>query len=132
MKPDGPTAAIVAALRQIGASVEYHTGSPGSPDLIIGYKGRMWFVEVKDPSKPHGVCGCTHTDVRECGEATSEQGGSGFVCYCKGHTVPAGERKVWHRQLAWHENWQGPPVIVWTSVEQAIETITKETKRYAL
>lgn len=121
MKPDSPTAAIVAALRHIGASVEHHEGSPGSPDLVVGYRGRMWLAEVKAIDKQSGVCGCNSSEARECRGRSS----AATRCACKGHTAPAGERRVWHRQLAWHEAWQGPRVCVWTSVEQALSGVTK-------
>lgn len=124
MKPDSPTHFIVAALRQLGASVEHHEGSPGSPDLIIGYKGRMFFAEVKAPGKEHGVCGCTGTLANGCG-------GPGRRCNCMGHPSnsfasprpPNRERKVYHRQLAWHESWAGPSVRIWTTVEQAVREV---------
>lgn len=121
LKPDSPTSSIVAALRQAGASVEHHEGSAGSPDLVWGYRGRMGFAEVKVPGKEHGVCGCDSTQANRCiGRDWSHVGSR---CTCKGHTAPAGERKIWHRQLAWHEAWQGAPVSVWTTVEEALATV---------
>lgn len=118
MKPDSPTAAIVAALRKAGASVEHHEGSAGSPDLIWGFRGRMGLAEIKAPGKEHGVCGCDAVRSSAC-----RCRGLDEFCACKGHTAPAGERKVWHRQLAWHEAWKGPKVNVWTTVEQALAEV---------
>ena len=44
---------IVAALRQIGASVQaLHSVGSGCPDLAAGYRGANYFLEVKDGSKP--------------------------------------------------------------------------------
>lgn len=50
---DGNHAAIVAALRGIGCSV-YDASRVGRsfPDLVCGYKGKTFLVEVKDGTKP--------------------------------------------------------------------------------
>ena len=37
---------IVKALRQVGASVEYLTGT-GIPDLLVGYRGVTYLIEIK-------------------------------------------------------------------------------------
>jgi hypothetical protein len=50
---DGNQPAIVAALRAVGASVATcHAVGKGFPDLAVGYEGRNWFLEIKDPSQP--------------------------------------------------------------------------------
>ena len=52
-KVDANQAAIVAVLRQVGASVQpLHAVGGGVPDLLVGYRGRNWLVEVKDGEKP--------------------------------------------------------------------------------
>lgn len=124
MKPDSPTAAIVAALRQLGVSVEYHAGSAGAPDLIWGYRGRMGLAEVKAPGKEHGVCGCTSTDPTKC-LVDRFTGTLNLACGCKGHDVYSGygERRVYHRQLLWHSRWSGPPIRIWTSPDQAVKEV---------
>jgi hypothetical protein len=86
-KPDSTRAAIVAALRAAGASVVDHEGRKGEPDLVVGYRGRMWFVELKTPGKGNA------------------------------------ERTTWHAQLTFAGAWQGPRVLVWTTVEQALRDI---------
>lgn len=44
---------IVAALRAAGASVTpCHAVGQGYPDLTVGYRGKTYLIEVKDPSKP--------------------------------------------------------------------------------
>lgn len=53
IKSDAPTKAIVAALREVGASVAYIVSRPGSgcsglPDLLVGFLGRNFLLEVKD------------------------------------------------------------------------------------
>ncbi len=52
-KSDGPTKRIVAALKEVGASVEYirsraGRGKSGLPDLLVGIFGRNFLLEVKD------------------------------------------------------------------------------------
>ena len=46
---DRNQAEIVAALRQIGATVQpLHSVGEGCPDLLVGYRGQNWLIEVKD------------------------------------------------------------------------------------
>lgn len=52
MKSDAPTKRIVAALREVGASVAYILSRPGRgqaglPDLLVGFGGRNYLLEVK-------------------------------------------------------------------------------------
>lgn len=52
-RTDGNHAEIVAALKQIGASVlDIHDIGGGAPDLLIGYRGMNLLLEVKDGDKP--------------------------------------------------------------------------------
>lgn len=52
-KVDANQPAIVAALREIGATVQpLHTVGQGCPDLLVGYQGKTLLMEVKDGSKP--------------------------------------------------------------------------------
>lgn len=49
-KPDSNQAAIVAALRAAGAVVELITSASrraGIPDLLVGFRGRNYLLEVK-------------------------------------------------------------------------------------
>ena len=125
-KPDANRAAIVAALKAAGASVVDLQGRPGTPDVAWGYRGRMGLAEIKVPGKEHGVCGCSSTDPAKC-LADRFTNADGFNCGCKGHVGTGNaERTVWHRQLAWHEAWKGPPVAVWTTAEEALLTIRAE------
>ena len=42
---------IVRALREMGASVQHlHTVGRGCPDLLVGFRGRNYLLEVKTPS----------------------------------------------------------------------------------
>ena len=48
-KVDRNQSEIVAALRQAGATVQpLHSVGQGCPDLLVGYRGRNWLLEVKD------------------------------------------------------------------------------------
>lgn len=45
---DANQPAIVQALRAIGASVQHlHTVGDGCPDILVGYKGRTYVMEIK-------------------------------------------------------------------------------------
>ncbi len=47
---------IVLALRESGASVaETHEMSRGFPDLVVGYNGENYFIEIKNPRSGHGI-----------------------------------------------------------------------------
>jgi len=46
---------IVHALRALGASVQpLHAVGGGCPDLLVGFRGRNFLLEVKNPDKPKG------------------------------------------------------------------------------
>jgi Holliday junction resolvase len=51
-KVDANQAEIVKALRQVGASVQSlaSTGK-GCPDLLVGFRGVNWLLEIKDGQK---------------------------------------------------------------------------------
>jgi hypothetical protein len=114
--PDSTRAAIVAAIRAAGGSWVDHEGRKGEPDGVVGYRGRMWWVEIKAPGKESGVCGCDAVTVESCTRCNAT------ITDCRGHLRFGGnaERKTWHTQLAFAESWQGGKVLVWTSVEQAL------------
>ena len=47
--------AIVQALRKIGACViDLSAAGRGVMDLLVCYRGRVWMVEIKNPTKPKG------------------------------------------------------------------------------
>jgi hypothetical protein len=51
-KVDGNQAAVVAALRAVGATVQSLASvGGGCPDLLVGYRGRTYLLEVKDGAK---------------------------------------------------------------------------------
>lgn len=49
---DGNQPAIVKALRGIGASVLHLHQIHNAFDLLVGYRGRTFLLEVKDPAQP--------------------------------------------------------------------------------
>lgn len=52
-RTDANQSAIIAALRQIGASVaDTSAVGGGFPDLVAGFRGRTWLLECKDGAKP--------------------------------------------------------------------------------
>jgi hypothetical protein len=51
-KVDANQADITAQLRRVGASVQpIHTLGKGVPDLLVGYRGQNFILEVKDGAK---------------------------------------------------------------------------------
>lgn len=52
-KVDRNQSEIVAALRDVGATVQpLHSVGAGCPDLLVGYRGRNFLIEVKDWQAP--------------------------------------------------------------------------------
>ena len=52
-RTDGNQAEIVKGLRKRGASVQpLHAVGKGCPDLLVGYRGQNYLMEIKDPTKP--------------------------------------------------------------------------------
>ena len=51
-RTDQNQASIVSAFRQRGATVQpLHTIGAGCPDLLVGWRGQNYLIEVKDGSK---------------------------------------------------------------------------------
>ena len=49
---DANAPAIVTALRAAGATVRVIVQGTGLPDLLVGYEGKTFLLEVKDGKKP--------------------------------------------------------------------------------
>ena len=43
---------IVKSLRALGATVRFLSQGEGIPDLLVGFKGKTFLLEVKDGEKP--------------------------------------------------------------------------------
>jgi len=51
-KVDSNQTRVVKALRELGATVQHlHAVGRGCPDLLVGYKGSNYLLEVKDGEK---------------------------------------------------------------------------------
>lgn len=62
-KRDANEPAIVKALQQVGACV-VKLNDPGCPDLLVGYRGATYLLEVKLPAGPRG--GTTDRTLTDC------------------------------------------------------------------
>lgn len=52
-RTDRNQAEIVAQLRKMGCMVQpLHMVGKGCPDILVGYKGRNFLFEIKDPKQP--------------------------------------------------------------------------------
>ncbi len=59
-RTDGNQKAIVAAFRQVGATVQILSGvGDGCPDLLIGYRDRNYLIEAKNGDKNPSARGLT-------------------------------------------------------------------------
>lgn len=64
-RTDANHSAVVAALRSIGASVADTSGvGRGFPDLVAGFRGRNWLLEVKDGDKPPSARDLTPDQIK--------------------------------------------------------------------
>lgn len=89
---------IVKALRAAGASVKIDKSGDGAPDLLVGYRGVTYHLEVKLPLGPEGG-----NPSRGTGAARVSAGGDGTLS---------------RDQIDWWAAWRGaPPVIVRTPAE---------------
>lgn len=91
---DGNEAPIVQALLAIGASVQ-RLNETGVPDLLVGYQGKTFLLEVK----------------RE-----GNQGG-------RRHYGGLDERGLARTQQLWWARWNGMQPVIVTSVAEALEAI---------
>ena len=48
---DANQAEIVAALRAVGATVDWLKSGDDKPDLLVGYRGNNYLLEVKQPGE---------------------------------------------------------------------------------
>lgn len=87
---------IVAMLRAHGATVT-HLDDSGVPDLLVGYQGKTFLLEVKLPSRADGKA---HT--------RTAQGGAG---------------ELTESQTKWWQAWTGEPAKVVHSAAEALAAI---------
>lgn len=87
-KVDANQREIVEALRKAGCSVQTLAAvGAGVPDLLVGFRGQTYLIEVKDPAKPPS------------------------------------HRRLTDKQVAWHGSWQGDPVQIVKSPEEALVAV---------
>ena len=92
-KRDGNEREIVAALRAAGASVS-HLSDAGVPDLLVGYLGETYLLEVK-----------------ETGQGQNKRRAMG------------GEGDLTPSQVKWWSTWIGRPAVVVRTVDEALAAI---------
>lgn len=52
-RTDSNQSVIVKALREVGATVApTHELGKGFPDIVVGFRGINWMIEIKDGNKP--------------------------------------------------------------------------------
>lgn len=63
-KVDNNQAAVVKALRDVGATVEHlHAVGKGCPDILVGYRGHNYLLEIKDGAKAPSARRLTNDQV---------------------------------------------------------------------
>lgn len=87
---------VVAALRARGATVT-HLDDSGVPDLLVGYHGETFLLEVKQSSKKDGS-----------GKSNKSKGGEG---------------ELTEAQVEWWKMWTGARAVIVHSIEEAIAAI---------
>ena len=90
---------IVAALEAVGATVQ-RLSADGVPDLLVGWQGRMWLLEVKLPLTARGAV--------QPGRNLTSKGGLGDAT---------------HAQVKWWGWWRGPAVTVVRTPDEALAAI---------
>lgn len=69
---------ITTQLRRLGVSVAVTSSlSKGFPDLVLGYKGQNYLIELKDESQPPSKRGLTEDEVKW------HQDWNGQIAVCK-------------------------------------------------
>lgn len=104
-KRDANEKDIVRALEAAGASVT-RLGDPGVPDLLVGYQGATFLLEVKLPLE----------DRAAAGGRRESQGGRGDLTKA---------------QVAWWDSWRGAKAHVVRSVDEALVAIGARGTRLA-
>lgn len=92
---DANECVIVSALRGVGATVQ-QLNEKGVPDLLVGFRGVNYLVEVKNPDDDTGPKGGKRTKGR-------------------GTLRPA--------QVEWFSAWKGSPVVEVVSSDEALVAI---------
>jgi hypothetical protein len=94
---DSNEPAIVRALQEVGATVT-RLGDAGVPDLLVGWRGRTFLIEVKLPLGARGGMP----------ERRDHEGGRGDLTAA---------------QVKWWDSWKGAPAVVVRSPFEALAAI---------
>ena len=104
-KTDGNQSPIVHALREAGASVAITSAQgDGFVDLVVGFEGRNYLAEVKEPQSPFVKGGEGGKRARRADEYDPHFG-----------FTPA--------EVKFHRDWKGSTIHVWRSVDEALQAI---------
>lgn len=88
---------IVEALEAVGAAVQ-RLSAPGVPDLLVGYRGVLYLLEVKLPLGPRGGLP----------ERRGHEGGRGDMTAA---------------QVKWWDAWKGPAPVIVRNASEALAAI---------
>jgi len=102
---------IVKALRAAGAYVQLLEQGGGVPDLLVGYRGRTYLVEVKNPEE--------------------KRSGGGSRGAKPGEKRTPGRGVLTADQVTWFAAWKGAPVIEVINAREALVAIGAATKTIA-
>lgn len=107
---DGNEPEIIAALQDAGATVQKLYGMDGEPDLLVGYEGVTFLIEVKNPSASR-----SRSKAHDGRTLLADE------------VAPGGEfeglsPRLSRRQARWHMAWKGQPVAV---VETPCDALTE-------
>lgn len=97
---------IVTALKDVGATVAKLDGK-GLPDLLVGYKGDTFLMEVK------GITKTGKTKRTRAGQSLSSE-------------APTDARGLLDSQQKWWAAWTGKPPVVVRTPEEALRAIGLE------
>lgn len=99
---------IIAALVAVGAVVQQIDGAHGEPDLLVGYRGGTFLIEVKNPD--------------QAGQAGAKKGG--LRTKGRGSLTP--------KQVKWFTAWKdkGDRIHEVINVEEALDAIGMTGERY--
>jgi hypothetical protein len=100
---DANEPAIVEALQAAGAVVERLGYPKGVPDLLVGYQGRTFLLEVKNPDR--------------------KRKGGGTSGAKPGERRTPGRGVLTKDQVTWFGSWKGAPVVEVINADEALAAI---------
>ena len=113
---DGNEKEIIKALVKAGATVQKMTGGNGRPDLLVGYRGQDFKLEVKNPAT------ATKTTTTKSVKVADVDPGGQYHELAMLH----GRDKVRMLKLTqarWLDRWAGSPTAIVLTSEEALRAI---------